>query len=79
MAFAALHPDGTEAVPFPPMSAGEAVDLLLLIEDFDGRKYVNEYLAGPDHDFHASRPWLVAEIREAVRDHDAAMAALVVP
>jgi hypothetical protein len=33
-----------------PMSMSDAVDLLLEVEDHEGQKYINEFLAGPDHD-----------------------------
>lgn len=57
-----------------PMSMSDAVDLLLKVEDHEGQKYINEFLAGPDHDIFARNPELVAEIRDAVRDHAAAVA-----
>jgi hypothetical protein len=56
-----------------PMSMSDAVDLLLKVEDHEGQKYINEFLAGPDHDIFARNPELVAEIRDAVRDHAAAI------
>lgn len=55
-----------------PMPTDAAIDLILFVEDFEGRKYVNEFLAGPNHDIYASHPDLISEIRDAVRDHDAA-------
>ena len=57
-----------------PMSMSDAVDLLLETENYEGQKYIDEFLAGPDHDIFARNPELVAEIRDAVRDHAVAVA-----